>query len=89
MVKGGVGVLRRTNGHIGKVEIVDSMGGDRGGNGIFLPFMIRLADEDSCPNKANAYNSKPQNFGQLCLNEKKSLFILKFEKNSLELKIYD
>ena len=77
MVEGSVGVLWRADGHIGKVQLVDGVGGDRGGNGIFLPFMIRLADEDSCPNKANAYNSKPQNFGQLSLNEKKITFYIK------------
>ena len=45
MVEGGVGVLRRADGHDGEVKVVNWVGGDRGGNRRFLPLMIRLADQ--------------------------------------------
>ena len=44
MVEGSVGVLWRTDGHIGKVQVVDGVGGDRGGDGILLPLLVRLAN---------------------------------------------
>ena len=47
MVEGSVGVLWRTDGHLGKVKVVYGMGGDRGGDGILLPLFVRLADQDS------------------------------------------
>ena len=56
MVKGGVGVLRRTDGHNGEVEVVDGMGGDRGGDRILLPFLVGLADQDSSPDETKANN---------------------------------
>ena len=36
MVEGSVGVLWRTDGHLGEVQVVDGVGGDRGGDGILL-----------------------------------------------------
>ena len=42
MVKGGVGVLWRADGHDGEVQVVNGVGGDRSGYGIILPIFIRL-----------------------------------------------
>ena len=47
MVEGGVGVPRRTDGHDGEVKVVDGVGGDRGGDRILLPRLVRLANEGS------------------------------------------
>ena len=44
MVEGGIGVLWRTDGHIGKFQVIDGVGGDRGGDGILLPLFVRLAN---------------------------------------------
>ena len=59
MVKGGVGALWRADGHDGEVKVVNGMGGDRGGNGILLPLLVRLANQDSSTNETNADNTKP------------------------------
>ena len=40
MVEGSVGVLWRTDGHIGELQVVDGMGGDRGGDWVCLPLLI-------------------------------------------------
>ena len=56
MVEGGVGVLWRADGHNGEVEVVDGVGGDRGGDGILLPLLVRLANQDSCPDETKADN---------------------------------
>ena len=56
MVEGGVGVLRRADGHIGEIQVVDGVGGDRGGDGILLPLLVRLANEDSRSNESKADN---------------------------------
>ena len=63
MVEGSVGVLWRADGHLGEVQVVDGVGGDRGGNGIFLPFLVRLANQDSSPEETETYNTKPETFG--------------------------
>ena len=47
MVEGGVGVSRRTDSHDGKVEVVDGVGRDCGGDRILLPLLIRLGNQDS------------------------------------------
>ena len=60
MVEGSVGVLWRTDGHIGEVQVVDGVGGDRGGDGILLPLLVRLADQDSCSDETETDDSKPQ-----------------------------
>ena len=60
MVEGGVGVLRRADGHNGEVEVIDGMGGDRGGDGILLPLLVRLANQDSSSDEPKADNAKPQ-----------------------------
>ena len=44
MVQGGVGVFWRTDGHLREVQVVDGVGGDRGGDGILLPLIVRLAN---------------------------------------------
>ena len=61
MVEGGVGVFRRADGHVGEVQVVDGVGGDRGGDGILLPLLVRLANQESCPYETKADYGKPQN----------------------------
>ena len=56
MVEGSVGVLWRTDGDNGEVKVVDGVGGDRGGDGIFLPFLIRLGNEDSSRDESDTNN---------------------------------
>ena len=51
MVEGSVGVLLRADCHIGEVQVVDGVGGDRGGDGILLPLFIRLSYQDSSPDE--------------------------------------
>ena len=59
MVEGSVGVLWRADGHLGEVQVVDGVGGDRGGDGILLPLLVRLADQDSSSDESKADNKKP------------------------------
>ena len=40
MVKGSVGVLWRTYSDIGEIQVIDGVGGDRGGDGILLPLFV-------------------------------------------------
>ena len=54
VVEGSVGVPWRTDGHLGEVQVVDGVGGDRGGDGILLPFFVRLADQDSSSDEPKA-----------------------------------
>ena len=56
MVEASIGVLWRTDGHIGEVQVVDGVGGDRGGDGVLLPLLVRLANESSSTNKPKADN---------------------------------
>ena len=63
MVKGSVGVLWRTDGHIWELKVVDGVGGDRGGNRILLPILIRLSNEDSSSNETETDDDKPKNLG--------------------------
>ena len=67
MVEGGVGILWRADGHNGEVKVVDGVGGDRGGDGILLPLLVGLANQDSCSDKPEADDKEPQNLCQLCL----------------------
>ena len=60
MVEGGVGVLRRADGHNGEVKVVDGVGGDRGGDGILLPLLVRLSNQNSCSDETEADNRKPK-----------------------------
>ena len=59
MVESSVGVLWRTDGHIGEVQVVDGVGGDRGGDGILLPLLVRLADQDPSSDEPKAHNENP------------------------------
>ena len=59
MVESSVGVLWRTDGHIGKVQVVNGMGGDRGGDGVLLPLLVRLANQDSSTDETKADNTEP------------------------------
>ena len=56
MVESSVGVPWRTDGHLGEVQVVDGVGGDRGGDGILLPLLVRLADQDSSSDEPKADN---------------------------------
>ena len=59
MIESSVGIFWRTDGHIGEVQVVDGVGGDRGGNRILLPLLVRLADESSSADKPKADNKSP------------------------------
>ena len=61
MVESSVRVLWRTNGHNGKVEVIDGVGGDRGGDRVLLPILVRLANQDSSTNETKTDNDKPNN----------------------------
>ena len=63
MIEGSVGVLWRTDGHNREVKVVDGVGGDRGGNRILLPILVRLSNQDSSPNEAKTDDDKPKNLG--------------------------
>jgi len=54
MVEGGVGVLRRADGHNGEVKVFNWVGGDRGGDGVLLPLLVGLANQDSSPDETKA-----------------------------------
>ena len=56
MVEGSIGALWRTDSHDGKVEVFDGMGGDRGGDGILLPLLVRFADQDSSSDEPETDN---------------------------------
>ena len=62
IIEGGVGALRRTDGHDGEVQVVDGAGGDRGGHRGLLPLLVRLADQQSCSQETEADDDKPENF---------------------------
>ena len=62
MVEGSIGALWRTYGDNGKVEVVDGVGGDRGGNGVLLPLLVGLTYQDSGNNKPNANYQNPKSF---------------------------
>ena len=62
MIQRSVGVLWWTDGHLGKVQVVDGMGGDRGGDGILLPFVVGLANQDSGTEETETDNTKPETF---------------------------
>ena len=62
IIEGGVGALRRTDGHDGEVQVVDGAGGDRGGHRGLLPLLVRLADQQSCSQKTKDDHNSPQDF---------------------------
>ena len=70
MVEGGVGVLRRADGHDGEVKVFDGVGSDRRGYWIFLPRIVRLANQDPSSDEPKTYNSNPENLCSLCLQKK-------------------
>ena len=63
MVEGSVGVPWRTDGHDGELEVFNGVGGDGGSDGILLPIMVRLANQDSSPDEPKTDDDKPKNFG--------------------------
>ena len=70
MVEGGVGVLWRTDGNNWEVQIIDGVGGDRSGDGILLPLLVRLANQDSSSDEPKADNNNPKNLCWFCLKWK-------------------
>ena len=62
MVEGSIGVPWRTDGHLREIQVVDGVGGDRGGDGILLPLLIGLADQNPSSNKATTDNQEPEDF---------------------------
>ena len=61
MVKSSVGVPWRADGHTGKVQVINWVGGDGGGDGIFLPLLVRLANKDSSSDETKTGNNQPEN----------------------------
>ena len=49
-------VLRRADGHHRKVQVIDGVGGDRRGDGILLPVLVGLADQDTSRDEPKANN---------------------------------
>ena len=68
MVESTIGVFWRTDGHHREVQVVDGMGGDRGGNRVLLPLFVRLAYEDSSNDEPKTNHTKPENLSRLGLN---------------------
>ena len=69
MVKGGVGVPWRTGGHFRKIQVVDRMGGDGGGNGMFLPLFVRLVNKNFGSNETKTHKKKPYSLSRVCLKK--------------------
>ena len=67
MVEGSVGVLWRADGHLGEVQVIDGVGGDRGGNRGRLPFVVGLGYQKSSRDESKTYKSRPENFSCPCL----------------------
>ena len=56
MVEGSIGALGRTDGHDREVQVLYGVGGDRGGNGVLLPLLVGLANQDSSSDEPKADN---------------------------------
>ena len=52
MIKSSVWVLRRIDSNNGDVQVVNGASGDRGGNRILLPLLVRLSNQVSSCSKA-------------------------------------
>ena len=63
-----VDVLWRTHCDNGEIEVVDGVGGDRGGDWLLLPLLVRLPDQQPSSDETSAHNYHPQNLGTLGLN---------------------
>ena len=70
MIKSSVWVLRRIDSNNGEVQVVNGASGDRGGNRILLPLLVRLSNQVSCCSKTTANNQEPDNFCRLGLWKK-------------------
>ena len=46
---------------------IDGVGGDRGGNGGRLPFVVGLGYQKSSRDESKTYKSRPENFSCPCL----------------------
>ena len=64
MIEGGVGVPWRTDGDNGEIQVVDGVGGDRGGNWIILPSLVRCTNKDSSSDETKTDNTEPNNLGR-------------------------
>ena len=82
MVEGGVGVLWRANGDNREVEISNRLGGDCSGNGVLLPFLIRVTNQESCPYESKADNLTPKGLCWFCLTGENEI-INKLEEPTL------
>ena len=51
-----VRVLWRADGHHREVQVIDGVGRDRGGDGILLPVLVGLADQDTSRDEPKANN---------------------------------
>ena len=67
MVEGGVGVLWRTDGNNWEVQVINGVGGDRGGNRGRLPFVVGLGYQKSSRDESKTNKSRPENFSYPCL----------------------
>ena len=56
MIEGSVGAFWRTDGHIGEVQVINGVSGDRGGDGILLPFFVGLCNQNSSSDESKADN---------------------------------
>ena len=63
MVEGSVGVLWRTDGHLGEVQVINGVGSDRGGDGILLPLLVRLSNQDPSSDETKTHNENPYDLG--------------------------
>ena len=60
MIEGGSGAFWRTYGHNREVKVVNGVGRDRGGDRIFLPLVVRLANQNSSRDEPKTDNYKPK-----------------------------
>ena len=80
MIEGCVGVLWVTDRHFWKVEVIDGMDRNRGGNGGILPYLVRLADQDSSTNETETDNARPEN---LCCPRLRKKLVRKVTRTDL------
>ena len=70
VVESGVGFSRRTDGDHREVQILDGMGGDRGGDRRLLPLFVRLTDQITSTDKSKTNNQKPCSLCSLGLKDR-------------------
>ena len=77
MVESCVGVPWRTDSDNGEVKVVDGVGGDRGGDGVLLPLLVRFAYQSTSPEETKTDDYKPKELGGPGLNRKACIEELK------------